>query len=291
MGGVALSDPALGDTLIARRRMPRAITRALPAKVAGGVIAVLVLVALLAPLIAPHDPNAINPLESLAGPSSSHPLGQDSAGRDLLSRLMFGARLSLLGPAAVVLLSLAVGIPLGLIAGWRGGWLDGLLSRSCDAILAFPPLLLAIVITAAFGADFKTAIIAIAITYVPLMIRVVRGLVLVERTKTYVDALRCQGFSTARITARHVLPNISRSIAAQGTLNFGYALIDLAGLAFLGLGVQPPTADWGAMLSDGRQSLLTNSSECVYAALAIAVTVVSFNIVGDALTNWAERRR
>lgn len=278
------------EPLIIRRRMPGRLTRALPAKVAAGIIIALVLMAILAPIIAPHGPNTINPVESLQGPSASHLLGTDSTGRDLLSRLMWGARLSLLGPATVVLLSLVLGIPMGLTAGWRGGWIDGFLSRLCDAILAFPPLLLAIVISAAFGADFKTAIIAIAVTYVPLMVRVVRGLVLVEKENTYVGALRCQGFSTPRIVYRHILPNIRRSIAAQGTLNFGYALIDLAGLAFLGLGVQPPTADWGAMLADGRQSLLINASECIYASVLIAVTVICFNVVGDALSNSAGRR-
>ena len=142
-------------------------------------------------------------------------------------------------------------------------------------MFAFPPLLLAIVIVAAFGAGFWTSTIAIAIIYIPLLARVVRGVVLVEREKAYVDACKVQGFSGFRVSVRHVLPNVSPTIVAQSTLNFGYALLDLAGLAFLGLGVQPPTSDWGQMLTDGRESLILHSySEVISASVAIAVTVV-----------------
>jgi peptide/nickel transport system permease protein len=281
-------DAARARPFLGRARVPLGLRR-VGAVVSLGFIAILVAVALLAPLIAPHDPNEINPLASYAGPGSGHLLGADAAGRDILSRLMFGARLSLLGPFAVVLLSLVVGIPAGLIAGWRAGIVDGVLSRTTDALLAFPPLLLAIVITAAFGAGFRTAIIAIAITYVPLMLRVTRGLTLVERERTYVDELRCQGFGTLRICLWHILPNIRRGIAAQATISFGYARFDLAALAFLGLGVQPPTADWGAMLSEGRQSLLINATEVTSAAVVIALTVTAFNVLGDALSAGEQR--
>jgi peptide/nickel transport system permease protein len=281
-------DAARARPFLGRGRVPLGLRR-VGAVISLAFIVILVAVALLAPLIAPHDPNEINPLASYAGPGSGHLLGADAAGRDILSRLMFGARLSLLGPFAVVVLSLLVGIPAGLVAGWRAGIVDGVLSRSTDALLAFPPLLLAIVITAAFGAGFRTAIIAIAITYIPLMLRVTRGLTLVERERTYVDELSCQGFGALRICLWHILPNIRRGIAAQATISFGYALIDLAALAFLGLGVQPPTADWGAMLSEGRQSLLINATEVTSAAVLIALTVTAFNVLGDALSS-GERR-
>jgi peptide/nickel transport system permease protein len=169
---------------------------------------------------------------------------------------------------------------------------DGTLGRVWDVMFAFPPLLLAIVIVAAFGAGFWTATLAIAIIYIPLLARVVRGVVLVEREKAYVDACKVQGFSGTRISARHVLPNVAPTIAAQSTLNFGYALLDLAGLAFLGLGVQPPTADWGQMLTDGRESLVLHSySEVISASAAIALAVVAFNLVGDALSERAGRSR
>jgi peptide/nickel transport system permease protein len=273
-----------------RRLLPGAAVPA--AALAGGiVIAILVLAALLAPLIAPHDPNAINLAESLGEARGEHLLGQDSSGRDILSRLLYGTRLSLLGPLLVVAISTLVGVPLGLLAGYRGGAVDAVLSRAWDLMFAFPPLLLAIVIVAAFGAGFWTATIAIAIIYVPLLARVVRGVVLVEREKAYVDACRVQGLSGVRVALAHVLPNVAPTIVAQATLNFGYALLDLAGLAFLGLGVQPPTADWGAMLADGRKFILLSYNEVVAASVVIAVAVVAFNMLGDALTHRIGRLR
>jgi peptide/nickel transport system permease protein len=150
-------------------------------------------------------------------------------------------------------------------------------------MFAFPPLLLAISIVAAFGAGFWTAVLAIALTYVALIARVVRGVVLVEREKAYVDASRLQGFTSARTAVRHVLPNVAPTIIAQATLNFGYSLLDLAGLSFLGLGVQPPQADWGTMLADGRQYILISPNQVLSASVAIAIAVVGFNVLGDSL--------
>jgi peptide/nickel transport system permease protein len=260
--------------------------------VAGAIILCLVLIAAIAPLIAPHDPNAVDLGHALAPAGSDNPLGTDASGRDVLSRLFFGARTSLLGPLLVVALSTLVGVPLGLLGGYRGGVVDGLLGRTWDVLFAFPPLLLAIVIVAAFGAGFWTATLAISIVYVPLLARVVRGVVLVEREKAYVDAMKVEGFSAARVALRHVLPNVAPTIAAQATLNFGYALLDLAGLAFLGLGVQPPTADWGQMLAAGRESLILHHyTEVIAASIAIAIAVVSFNLVGDVLSERAGRSR
>jgi peptide/nickel transport system permease protein len=182
-------------------------------------------------------------------------------------------------------------VPAGLVAGYRGGWIDAIVSRICDIVFGFPPLLLAIVIVATFGAGFWTATIAIAITYIPLQARVARGVVLVECRKAYVDACKVQGFSARRIAVGHVLPNVSGPIVAQSTLNFGYALLDLAGLAFLGLGVQPPTADWGQMLSDGRQNILLSVNEVAVASVAIAVAVIAFNLLGDSLVRRLSREQ
>lgn len=251
--------------------------------VGGGTIVVLVLIALLAPVIVPHDPNQTDLLSSLAAPSGAHPLGADASGRDILSRLIYGTRLSLIGPLIVVALSMLVGIPAGLVAGYRGGWVDSVISRILDMVFGFPPLLLAIIIVATFGAGFWTATSAIAITYIPLLTRVVRGVVLVESRATYTDACRSQGFSALRITTLHILPNVAGTIVAQSTLNFGYALLDLAGLAFLGLGTQPPTADWGQMLSDGRQNILLSTNELMAASVVIAVAVIAFNLLGDSI--------
>ncbi len=274
-----------------RRFLPRASAPAVTVA-AGAVIVLLVLVAIFAPLLAPYDPNQINLSDTLASPSWAHPLGTVSSGRDIHSRLIFGSRTSLLGPLLVVGISVAVGVPLGLLGGYRGGLVDGFLARVWDVLFAFPPLLLAIVIVAAFGAGFWTSTIAIAIIYIPLLARVVRGVVLVERERAYVDACKVQGFSGYRVSMRHVLPNVSPTIVAQSTLNFGYALLDLAGLAFLGLGVQPPTSDWGQMLTDGRQALISHHySEVLAASVAIAVTVVAFNLVGDWLGDRGGKTR
>lgn len=286
---LVLESPA--PSVLRRRRLVPGLAGNWALWLSGGVIAALVLVAIFAPLIAPHDPNQVELTQTLQDPSSEHVLGTDGSGRDILSRLIWGARLSLAGPALVVLLSAFVAVPLGLLAGFRGGWVDSLLGRTWDVMFAFPPLLLAIVIVAAFGVGFWTATIAITITYVPLLARVVRAQVLVERNKAYVDACRVLGFSGRRLAAVHILPNIAPTIIAQATLNFGYALIDLAGLAFLGLGVQQPDADWGGMLAEGRRFILSDPAEVIYASIAISVTVIAFNTLGDALGQRLGRSR
>lgn len=261
-----------------------------PARLSTIFLSLLVLVAVLAPLLAPHDPNALDPMNSFGPARPGYWLGQDLAGRDILSRLVLGTRLALLGPVLVVILALALGVPLGMLAGWRGGFFDSIVSRSSDGLLAIPPLLLAIVITAALGGGFITAVIAIGITYVPLMARVSRGLVFGERRKTYVDALHVQAFSTMRTMTLHVLPNMQRPLVAQAAVILGYAFIDLAGLSFLGLGVQPPTPDWGAMLAEGRADLLTHPTEILAASLGIAILVIAVNVLGDSLSNTDEER-
>lgn len=272
----------LAAPLVIRRGTPR-LPGFLGFAVGGTVIGLLLIVAAAAPLLAPHNPNTIQLSQTLSGISSEHLLGTDAAGRDILSRLIYGTRLSLLGPLAVVLMSILIGVPAGLVAGYRGGWVDSVLSRIWDMVFGFPPLLLAIVIVATFGASFWTAVIAITITYIPLLTRVVRGVVLVECSSAYVDACRIQGFSGLRVCLFHILPNVAGTIVAQSTLNFGYALLDLAGLAFLGLGVQPPTPDWGQMLSDGRQSILFSVTQVTVASVAVAVAVIAFNVLGDAI--------
>jgi peptide/nickel transport system permease protein len=268
---------------ISRRRWLLAPGARIAVIASAAMIAVLVFVALIGQWIVPHNPDSVDLVNSLGPVDLAHPFGTDNSGRDIFSRIIVGSRLSLLGPLLVVVISTAVGVPLGLIAGYRVGFVDALLSRLSDLMLAFPPLLLANDIVATFGAGFRTATIAIAITYIPLLARVVRGVVLAERSKPYVEACKVQGFSGARTALAHVLPNVAPAIVAQSTLNFGYALLDLAGLAFLGLGVQPPTADWGAMLAEGRESFLLAANEVLFASLAITVSVVAFNVVGDAI--------
>jgi peptide/nickel transport system permease protein len=254
------------------------------------VVVIMVLAAILAPLVAPQNPNTVHLIDVLSGPGHGHLLGTDSAGRDILSRLIYGARLSMLGPLFVMALATFVGVPLGLVAGYRGGWVDGILSRIFDVVFAFPALLLAIVIVATFGPDFSTAVLAVAITYVPLMARVVRSGALVEREKPYVDACRVQGFGMLRICFRHIAPSLTRLISSQLAVYFAYSLLDLAALSFLGLGTRPPTADWGGMLADAQQGIFQSSTGVIPPAVAIVVLVVSISVLADRLADRTERR-
>ena len=254
------------------------------------IVCTMVLAALLAPLLPLQSPNTVNLLDVFSGPSSRHLLGTDSAGRDILARLIYGTRLSLLGPLFVIAIATFVGVPLGLIAGYRGDWLDSLLSRIFDVVFAFPPLVLAIVIVATFGPGFKNAVLAVSVTYVPLMARVVRSGALVEREKAYVDACRVQGFGGARICSRHIGPSLTGLISSQFAVYFAYSLLDLAALSFLGLGTQPPTADWGGMLSDAQHGIFQSASGLFPPSVAIVLLVVSFSLLADRFADRREKR-
>jgi peptide/nickel transport system permease protein len=259
-------------------------------RIAGGVLALVVVVALAAPLLAPHDPNAVNILNPLAGSSGAHPLGTDAEGRDLLSRLIYGARSSLLGPALVVVMAGSAGTLLALVSVWFGGWIDELLSRLLDVLFALPGLLLAIVAAAVFGPGLMVCVIALTISYTPYMARLLRGPALKVRSQPYVAASELQGFSPPRIWLRHMLPALRPFIVAQAAIGFGYALIDLAALSFLGVGVQPPAADWGLMVSDGESSILRGApQEALFAGVLIVLTVVALNLIGERLAEPAER--
>ena len=266
--------------------------RSIPAAGGFGIVVIVsfATIAVLAPLLAPYSPNTIDLGAAFSGPSAAHLFGQDGSGRDILTRLMFGARLSLLGPLLVVSLAVVVGVPLGIAAGYVGGRLDGLLSRTFDVVFAFPALLLAAVIVATFGPGFTTIVLAVTVIYVPLMARLVRAGTLVERQKPYIDALKVQGFSGVRICAVHIAPNLSTLIIGQVALYFGYALLDLAGLSFLGFGVQPPTPDWGSMLWYATQQVYVAPSGVVPPAVAIVLSVVAFSLVGDWLSDRANAR-
>ena len=245
-----------------------------------------VLLAVFAPLLAPYPPDTTDLLNSLAPPSPQHWLGTNQVGQDTLSRLIYGSRTSLIGPLAVVVLSTLFGITVGLLAGWRGGWVDAGLSRILDIMFAFPGLLLAILAVALFGKGLVAPVIAMSIAYTPFVARLVRSLVIQARSRPYVAAYRVQGFGPVHIAVRRLLPNVSPTVLAQSTLNFGYALLDLAALSFLGLGVQPPTPDWGAMINESRGAVLQGQPlSAVAPALAIVVVVVAFNIVGEELAD------
>jgi len=259
-------------------------------RIAGGVLTLVVVVALAAPLLAPHDPNAVNILNALAGSSGAHLLGTDADGRDLMSRLIYGARSSLLGPALVVVMAGSAGTLLALVSVWFGGWTDELLSRLLDVLFALPGLLLAIVAAAVFGPGLIVCVIALTISYTPYMARLLRGPALKVRSQPYVAASELQGFSAPRIWLRHMLPALRPFIVAQAAIGFGYALIDLAALSFLGVGVQPPTADWGVLVSDGESSILRGApQEALFAGILIVLTVVALNLIGERLAEPAER--
>jgi len=254
------------------------------------VLFVIICCALFAPWLAPHNPNTIHLLNPYTGPSAHFPFGQDSAGRDIFSRLIYGARLSLLGPAIVVGLAFVLGVPLGFLAAYRGGFVDGLISRCFDVVFAFPPLLLAVVIVATFGASFMTAVLAVAITYIPLMGRVVRSAALVERSKTYVEECRLQGYGAWRVLFVHMMPNIARVLISQTTLYFAYGLLDLSALSFLGLGAQPPQIDWGGMLENANQGVFQSASGVAFPAVAIVLLVVSLNFIADWALDYQSRK-
>jgi peptide/nickel transport system permease protein len=268
-----------------RRRYPIGPLRAPRLRgVALAFLIVLLVTAVFAPLLTPQSPDTLNLASSLSGPSSGHLLGLDGTGRDIFSRLIAGTRTSLGGPALVVAFSTVVGLPLGLLTGYFGGVLDGVLARVWDVMLAFPSLLLAILIVAAFGKGFWTAGVAVGLTYIPFVARIVRGMTLAEREKPYVAALRLQGLGPLAIIRGHLLRNIWPGVASQVAVNFGYALLDLAALSFIGLGVQPPTPDWGVMLAEAKSTLLIAGNPVIWPALAVVLTVIAVNIVGEGIS-------
>ncbi len=278
-GYAALWRPRAG--LIAVRRSSLARNRA---AVVGLLILLPILLATAAPwLLTSQLPNAQDLSTSLQLPGVEHLLGTDKLGRDVWTRLLYGAQPTLLGALVVIMISGAIGIPLGLVAGYYGGRVDAAIMRVLDALLAFPALLLAILVVATFGRGLGTVVIALGVIYVPAMARLVRSVTLVQRSLSYVDAARVLGFSDLRVIFRHILPNLVAAVVVQSTIDLAYAILDIAALSFLGLGQQPPDPDWGSMLSDGRAYLLQNPWPAVSAGIAIMLAVVSFNLVGDGL--------
>lgn len=252
--------------------------------IAGAFIVVLLVVsAILAPLVAPYDPIDQNFREQLLPPCRTHFLGTDEFGRDILSRLLYGSRIALMVGILTDTIALVLGTVLGLIAGYGGRWIDGLIMRFMDIMLAFPYLLLAMMVVAVLGPSLTNAMIAIGVVYMPQYARVVRGSVLSIKEMDYVLAARAVGASPMRIAFRHVLTNCIAPIIIMATLAVGWAIVETAGLSFLGLGAQPPRPEWGAMLSRGRTYMLSAYWIAVAPGLAIFLTVLGFNLFGDGL--------
>jgi peptide/nickel transport system permease protein len=251
--------------------------------------------ALLAPSLSPYDPLAQNLDRRLQRPSPAHPLGTDDFGRDVLSRVMYGARISLTVGFMSVGMAVVGGLLLGLVAGLytTGRWgrvLDIIIMRTGDILLAFPAVLLAIAIVTAFGPGLRNAMLAIAIIYLPRFIRIVRASTLVEKEQTYVEAAHALGMSHRRLLFRHLLPNVIPPVIVQATLGLAEAIIEAAALSFLGLGATPPTPEWGAMLSEGRSYLRLAPWVTFFPGMAIFLIVVSFNLLGDGLRDALDPR-
>jgi len=253
-------------------------------------ILAFVLTAALAPLIAPHDPVAFSLGQQLAPPSITYPLGTDELGRDILSRLLWGARITLLITVGAVALALAAGTGLGIFAGFRGGWSDLLIMRAMDILLAMPGFLLAIAIIAALGAGTLNVIVAVGIYSIPGFARVARGSTLSVREQDYVLAARALGVPDHRLMWRHVLPNVTPPLLVQTTLRLATAILTASGLSFLGLGPQPPTPEWGAMLSTGRNYVTSSPQLATIPGLAILLVTVGFNLLGDGLRDALDPR-
>lgn len=253
-------------------------------------LALMVLVAAAAPLVAPYDPLAMEPAVRFEGPSLAHLAGTDEYGRDVLSRLIYGARISLEVGLISVGISLAIGAILGLVAGYYGHMVDMLISRLMDILFAFPAILLAIALMAMLGSDIRNVMLAIGIVNVPIFMRVARASTLTVRTTQYVEAALASGARDLRLLRRHVLPNIAAPLIVQATLAFAWAIIAEAALSFLGLGTQPPTPSWGIMLSKGREFMEQSPSAVIFAGAAISLAVLSLNIMGDGLRDALDPR-
>ena len=247
------------------------------------VFLVIVVAALAAPWVATHDPVAIKFSQKLKAPSAEHYLGTDSMGRDIFSRVVYGARTSLMVGVVVVGLAIGIGAPMGLLAAYFGGRVDTAMMRIADVFLAFPPLLLPIAITAAIGAGLFHAMVALAISWFPWYARIMRSSVLRVKSELYVSAARAMGVNHTNVMVRHAVPNALTPVVVQGSLDFGYVILAAASLSFIGIGAQPPDIEWGLMAAAERAKFLDFPWTVLCPGLAIFVTVLAVNLVGDGI--------
>ena len=254
------------------------------------ILTLLVVAALLAPVLAPHDPTRQNLDNDLRSYSIENPLGTDKLGRDILSRVLHGGRISLLVGATTVVISLAIGLAIGSLSGYFGGWTYQLLMRLVDILMAFPGILLAIAFTAVLGPGLDHVILALCLIGWTSYARLVRGEILALREREFVQAARALGCKPSRVIARHLLPNLLPPVLIQATFGLAAAIIAEGSLSFLGLGVEPPTPSWGSMLNDGRQFLLVAPNLTTYPGIAIMITVFGLNLVGDGLQDRFQAR-
>lgn len=265
------------------------IRKARGSTIAAAVIVIgFCLMAVLAPWISPYDPNMVDLLKAYAPPSADHWLGTDASGRDLLSRVITGAATSLIGPLLLVGLATAVSILLALTASWFGGSVDIVISRGLDVVLAIPGILIAIIAAAVFGPSLITVALALSVAYIPFIGRVLRAEATRHRRLPYVQATWLEGMSALRISTTQILPNLTPTLIAQVVLSLSYAVIDLAAMSYIGLGVQPPTADWGTMVQSGQTGVLQGApAELIASSTCLVLLIVSLGILGDALSERA----
>ncbi|ROR46535.1 ABC transporter permease [Kitasatospora cineracea] len=264
-----------------------------PALVLSGALAGLIaLLGVVGPWIAPYEPDTTDILSASQGPSGAHWFGTDSLGRDIMSRVLTGARLSLSASVLIVLISALLGTALAIFSAWHGGWVDRVVNRFLDVMFSVPGILVAVLASAVFGAGFWAPVLALGVVYMPYMARVVRSVAVRERHRAYVESLQLAKMSAWRICVRHVTVNVMPIVVAQATYGLGAALADFAAVSFLGLGVQPPTSEWGVMVSDGRSELLNGEFQQTLAAGSFVVlTVIVFNVLGAQISSRSGGRR
>jgi peptide/nickel transport system permease protein len=286
-----MSSPAVAvpDAAADRDALWRRVVHNRRVQLGGGFVLLTVLVALLAPRLAPYDPNQLLGMPLLP-PSAHHLLGTDDFGRDELSRLIFGARVSLSVSALSIALAAVLGIPLGLFAGYYRGAVETVIMRAADVVLSFPTIVLAIAVVGILGPSFRDLVLVIGVVYAPPFIRVVYGSTLREREEEYVQAAQALGARDAYIIFRVILPNVLAPVLVQGSLGLGLAVLIEAGLSFLGLGTQPPTASWGAMVSVARNFLTRQPLLLIWPSIAVSLLVLAFNTLGDGLRDVLDPR-
>ncbi|MEI2282930.1 nickel ABC transporter permease subunit NikC [Paenibacillus polysaccharolyticus] len=249
------------------------------------IVLLFFILALLAPWIAPHDPVKVNLLQKLKDPSAEHWLGTDHLGRDNLSRLLYGARVSIGFATMIFLSSLIIGLIVGSISGYLGGWVDNVLMRLCEGILAFPQLVLVLGIVGIFGPGLMQILLALMMVQWVHYARICRNMVVSLKERNFIAAARISGSSTWTIIRKHIIPNVQRPIVVMGTLEMGWAIMDISALSFLGLGIQPPNAEWGAMIHEGTGYIRSHPELMIYPGVAILLVVMTFNILGEALSD------
>ncbi|QKS60173.1 nickel ABC transporter permease subunit NikC [Paenibacillus barcinonensis] len=253
--------------------------------ICAAIILLFFILALLAPWIAPHDPVKVNLLQKLKAPSAEHWLGTDHLGRDNLSRLLYGSRVSIGFATLIFLSSLVIGLLVGSISGYLGGWIDNVLMRLCEGILAFPQLVLVLGIVGIFGPGLMQILLALMMVQWVHYARICRNMVVSLKERNYIAAARISGSSTWTIIRKHIIPNVQRPIVVMGTLEMGWAIMDISALSFLGLGIQPPNAEWGAMIHEGTSYIRSHPELMIYPGAAILLVVMAFNILGEALSD------